>query len=136
MEQKNVNIPSGNSREEIVTRDKAIKDFYASWNAEHPDKKMWNEDLQDYINVRFLSIEETSEKAARQYASTKAVFRLSELLTTARKVAEVDVKKGTKNQKPFVKMLIMQLDNIKMTVGVQKSGNLVQYCITSTGEEQ
>ena len=29
-------------------------------------------------------------------------------------------KKGTKNQKPFLKMYIMQLDNIKMTVGLQK----------------
>ena len=125
-------IPSGNSREEIVIRDKAIKDFYAPWNAGHPDKKMWNESLQDYIHVRFLSIEETSEKEARQYASTMAVFRLGELLTNARKVAEVDVKKGTKNQKPFVKMLIMQLEDLKMTVGVQKSGNLIQYCITST----
>ena len=131
MEKEFLNIPSGNSREEIMIRDKAIKDFYASWNAEHPDKKMWNEDLQDYIHIRFLSIEETSEKAARQYASTIAVFRLSDLLAKAKKVSEVDIKKGTKNQKPFVKMLIMQLDDIKMTVGVQKSGNKIQYCITS-----
>ena len=131
MEKEFLNIPSGNSREEIMIRDKAIKDFYASWNAEHPDKKMWNEDLQDYIHIRFLSIEETSEKAARQYSLTMAVFRLSDLLTKAKKVSEVDIKKGTKNQKPFVKMLIMQLDDIKMTVGVQKSGNKIQYCITS-----
>ena len=61
MEQKGIEIPAGNSREEIKIRDKAIKDFYALWNAEHPDKKMWNEDLQDYIHVRFLSIEETRE---------------------------------------------------------------------------
>ena len=131
MEKDFLNIPSGNSREEVMIRDKAIKDFYASWNAEHPEKKMWNEDLQDYIHIRFLSIEETSEKAARQYSSTMAVFRLSDLLTKAKKVSEVDIKKGTKNQKPFVKMLIMQLDDIKMTVGVQKSGNKIQYCITS-----
>ena len=129
-------IPVGNSREEIKLRDKAIKDFYASWNAEHPDKKMWNEDLQDFIHVRFLSIEETSEKAARQYESTIAVFRLTELLTKSKKVDEVDPKKGTKNQQPFVKILIMRLDNIKMTVGVQKSGNKIQYCITALGDEK
>ena len=93
---------------------------------------MWNDDLQDYILVKFLSITETAEKAARQYESTLAVMRLSELLTKSKKVAEVPPKKGTKNQKPFLKMYIMQLDNIEMTVGLQKStGDKVQYCITA-----
>ena len=125
-------IPQGNSREEVRMRDQIIKDFYAGWIAENPEKKMWNEDLQDYILVKYLSITETAEKAARQYESTLAVMRLSELLTKSKKVAEVSPKKGTKNQKPFVKMFIMQLDNIKMTVGLQKStGDKVQYCITA-----
>ena len=125
-------IPQGNSREEVKLRDQIIKDFYAGWIAENPEKKMWNEDLQDYILVKYLSITETAEKAARQYESTLAVMRLSELLTKFKKVAEVPPKKGTKNQKPFLKMYIMQLDNIKMTVGLQKStGDKVQYCITA-----
>ena len=124
--------PQGNSREEVKLRDQIIKDFYAGWIAENPEKKMWNEDLQDYILVKYLSITETAEKAARQYESTLAVMRLSELLTKSPKVAEVPPKKGTKNQKPFLKMYIMQLDNIKMTVGLQKStGDKVQYCITA-----
>ena len=125
-------IPQGNSREEVKQRDQVIKDFYAGWIAENPEKKMWNDDLQDYILVKYLSITETAEKAARQYESTLAVMRLSELLTKSKKVAEVPPKKGTKNQKPFLKMYIMQLDNIKMTVGLQKStGDKVQYCITA-----
>ena len=125
-------IPQGNSREEVKLRDQIIKDFYAGWIAENPEKKMWNEDLQDYILVKYLSITETAEKAARQYESTLAVMRLSELLNKSKKVAEVPPKKGTKNQKPFLKMYIMQLDNIKMTVGLQKStGDKVQYCITA-----
>lgn len=125
-------IPQGSSREEVKLRDQIIKDFYAGWIAENPEKKMWNEDLQDYILVKYLSITETAEKAARQYESTLAVMRLSELLTKSKKVAEVPPKKGTKNQKPFLKMYIMQLDNIKMTVGLQKStGDKVQYCITA-----
>ena len=125
-------IPQGNSREEVKLRDQMIKDFYAGWIAENPEKKMWNDDLQDYILVKYLSITETAEKAARQYESTLAVMRLSELLTKSKKVAEVPPKKGTKNQKPFLKMYIMQLDNIKMTVGLQKStGDKVQYCITA-----
>ena len=83
-------------------RDQMIKDFYAGWIAENPEKKMWNDDLQDYILVKYLSITETAEKAARQYESTLAVMRLSELLTKPKKVAEVPPKKGTKNQKPFL----------------------------------
>lgn len=125
-------IPQGNSREEVKLRDQIIKDFYAGWIAENPEKKMWNEDLQDYILVKYLSITETAEKVARHYESTLAVMRLSELLNKSKKVAEVPPKKGTKNQKPFLKMYIMQLDNIKMTVGLQKStGDKVQYCITA-----
>jgi len=125
-------IPQGNRREEVKLRDQIIKDFYAGWIAENPEKKMWNEDLQDYILVKYLSITETAEKAARQYESTLAVMRLSELLTKSKKVAEVPPKKNTRNQKPFLKMYIMQLDNIKMTVGLQKStGDKVQYCITA-----
>ncbi len=127
-----MNIPQGNSRAEVKLRDQMIKNFYAGWIAENPEKKMWNDDLQDYILVKYLSITETAEKAARQYESTLAVMRLSELLTKSKKVAEVPPKKGTKNQKQFLKMYIMQLDNIKMTVGLQKStGDKVQYCITA-----
>ena len=127
-----MNIPQGNSRVEVKLRDQMIKNFYAGRIAENPEKKMWNDDLQDYILVKYLSITETAEKAARQYESTLAVMRLSELLTKSKKVAEVPPKKGTKNQKPFLKMYIMQLDNIKMTVGLQKStGDKVQYCITA-----
>ena len=127
-----MNIPQGNSRAEVKLRDQMIKNFYAGWIAENPEKKMWNDDLQDYILVKYLSITETAEKAAREYESTLAVMRLSELLTKSKKVAEVPPKKGTKNQKPFLKMYIMQLDNIKMTVGLQKStGDKVQYCITA-----
>ncbi len=125
-------IPQGNSREEVKQRDQIIKDFYAGWIAENPEKKMWNENLQDYILVKYLSITETSEKAARRYESTLAVMRLSELLAKSKKVAELPPKAHTKNQKPFLKMYIMQLDNIKMTVGLQKStGDKVQYCITA-----
>ena len=124
-------IPQGNSREEVKLRDQIIKDFYAEWIAENPEKKMWNEDLQDYILVKYLSITETAEKAARQYESTLAVMRLSELLTKSKKVAEVPPKKGTKNQKPFLKIYIMQLDNIKMTVGLQKSTGDKDFTLSS-----
>mgnify|MGYP003502119448 FL=1 len=126
-------IPKGNSREEVKIRERLIKDFYAGWIAKNPEKKVWNENLQDYILVKFLSINETAEKAARQYKSTMAVMRLSELLSKAWVITEVPVKRGTKNQKPFLKMIIMQLDNIRMIVVIQKStGDKIQYCITAT----
>ena len=32
-------IPQGNSREEVKLRDQIIKDFYAGWIAENPEKK-------------------------------------------------------------------------------------------------
>ena len=83
-------------------RDQIIKDFYAGWIAENPEKKMWNEDLQDYILVKYLSITETAEKAARQYESTLAVMRLSELLTKSKKVAEVPTKERYKESETIL----------------------------------
>lgn len=35
-------IPIGRTKEDIKTREKIIKDFYAKWIAEHPDKKVFN----------------------------------------------------------------------------------------------
>lgn len=42
MEQIISNIPTGTSKEDIKVREKIIKDFYARWISEHPDKKIWN----------------------------------------------------------------------------------------------
>ena len=52
-------IPRGNSRDEIKTRRQIIKDFYANWIAQHPDKKVWNRSLNAFIHVKFQSINET-----------------------------------------------------------------------------
>ena len=35
-----MNIPQGNSRAEVKLRDQMIKNFYAGWIAENPEKKM------------------------------------------------------------------------------------------------
>ncbi len=81
-------IPDGTGKEDIKARERIIKDFYAEWIKEHPEKKIWNINLQDYIMV--------------------------------------------KNQKPYSKLLIMTYEDIKLTVGVQKSTQeKVQYCLTS-----
>ena len=125
------NIPTGHTKEDIKTREKLIKDFYAQWIAAHPDKKVWNKSLGAFINVKFLSINETYEKASRSYESTCAVFRLTEILELAVKIGEQPAKQNTRNQKQFEKLLIMRHGEVKLTVGLQRSNqDLVQYCIT------
>ena len=124
-------IPTDRTKEEIKARERLIKDFYAQWIAEHPDKKILNMSLGKYIYVKFLSINETYEKAARSYESTLAVFRLTEVLQNATFVEEQPAKRNTRNQKQFEKLLVMQYENVKLTVGLQRSNqDLVQYCIT------
>lgn len=74
MENNGITIPAGTRKEDIKAREKIIKDFYAKWISEHPDKKIWNEVLQDYICVKYQSINKTYNKAARRYESTLAVL--------------------------------------------------------------
>ena len=88
-------IPIGRTKEEIKTREKIIKDFYAKWITEHPEKKVFNVSLAKYICVKFLSINETYEKAARNCESTMAVFRLTEILQNATFVEELPAKRNT-----------------------------------------
>ncbi len=134
MENIGITIPTGTRKEDIKVREKIIKNFYAKWISEHPDKKIWNEDLQDYICVKYQSINETYNKAARRHESTLAVFRLTEVLEKAVLKKEGQTKPGDKNQKPYSKLLIMLYDGIKLTVGVQKSTQeKVQYCLTALG---
>lgn len=124
-------IPIGRTRNEIKMREKAIKAFYAKWISENPEKKVWNKNLNGYILVKFISINETYEKAARIYESTKAVFRLTEILKNAQLISEQPTKANNKNQKSFSKILIMNYENIKLTVGYQtKTLENVQYSIT------
>ena len=124
-------IPVGRTKEDIKAREQIIKDFYAQWIAEHPDKKVFNITLGKHICVKFLSINETYEKASRSYESTLAVFRLTEILEKATFVEELPAKRNTRNQKQFEKLLVMRYENINLTVGLQRSNqDLVQYCIT------
>ena len=127
-------IPIGRTKEEIKVREQLIKEFYALWIAKHPDKKVLNVALGKHICVKFLSINETYEKASRSYESTLAVFRLTEILQNATFVEELPAKRNTRNQKQFEKLLVMQYENIKLTVGLQRSNqDLVQYCIRVSG---
>lgn len=130
------NIPLGNTKEEIKMREKVIKDFYAHWIEQNPSKKVYNEYLKAFIHVKFISINETFAKAARNYESTCAVLMLDEILKSAILISEVPAKRNN-NQKAYEKMLLMKaLEKVKLTVGLQRSTQeYVQYCVTSPTEK-
>lgn len=124
-------IPKGRTKDDIKAREKFIKDFYSQWISEHPEKKIWNNNLGAFIHVKFLSINETYEKAARNYESTLAVFRLTEILENAVIIGEKATNRMTRNQKQFEKLIILKHGEVKLTVGLQRSTQeMVQYCIT------
>jgi hypothetical protein len=130
-------IPQGRTKDEIQQREKIIKDFYAKWIAVNPEKRIFNAHLQALIYVRFLSIQETSEKAARSYKSTLAVTYLTELLELARTVVITKPKQGNNKQSRFSDLIVMQyhkknFGGIKLTVGVLRGNKeKIQYCITA-----
>ena len=96
---------------------------------------------EEYINIRMVSIVETSEHAAKSYLSTLAVLQLDSILTGARKVSVKKPKPGNANQKAFERIMIMEYEltgigKIKMTVGVRRRTlEKVQYCITAISSE-
>lgn len=127
-------IPQGNTREDIKARRQIIKDFYAQWIAAHPEKRVWNKSLKAYIYVKFQSINETLGHASGTFESTLAVFKLNELLTSAKVIEKKPKKQEDKNQKMFSEIIILKLGNIKLTVGKQKNtGDYIQYCVTVPG---
>ena len=132
-----IEIPQGQEREDIRQREKIIKYFYTMWNAANPTKHIFNIALNDFIHIRFLSIQETAEHAAFTYKSTLAVTYLSEILEKATIVKRVKPKPDNQNQKRFSEVIIMQYNKrafgkIKLTVGVLRgSRQKIQYCITA-----
>ena len=137
MELENCEIPQGRTKEEIQVRKQIIKNFYAIWNAKNPTKQIYNIALKDFINVRFLSLQETSLLAALSYKSTLSVTCLTEILEKATVEKYVKPKPNNQNQKRFSEMILMRYDKkdfgkIKLTVGVLKgSQQKIQYCITA-----
>ena len=125
-------IPRGNSREDIKARRQIIKNFYAGWIAKHPDKKVWNKSLNAYIHVKFQSINETAGHAALSFESTDAVLHLSEVLAYAVPAGILPRKYNDKNQKPYSKMMLLRWNRCRLIVGLQKStSEYVQYYVGS-----
>lgn len=78
-------IPEGNTIQDIKAREKIIRDFYRNWKLKNPSQRKFNLNLKEYINIRMVSIVETSEHAAKSYLSTLAVLQLDSILTGAKK---------------------------------------------------
>ena len=80
-------IPEGHTIEDIKKREQIIRDFYREWKEKNPSQRKYNLSLKEYINIRMVSIVETSEHAAKSYLSTLAVLQLDSILTGARKIS-------------------------------------------------
>ena len=130
-------IPEGNTLDEIKERERIIREFYREWKERNPLQRKYNLALKEYINIRMVSIVETSEHAAKSYLSTLAVLQLDAILVGAKKGSIKKVKPNNKNQQPFERMMIMEYElvgigTVKMTVGVRRrTQEKVQYCITA-----
>lgn len=84
-------IPDGNTIEDFKQRAKVIRNFYRLWKLKHPDQKVYNHSLKADINIRNISITETSNKAAKNYLSTLAVLQLDVILMAARPITVINV---------------------------------------------
>lgn len=132
-----IDIPTGNDLDSINIRRKIIYYFYQKWKRENPLMRRYNFSLKEFINVRHISIDETSSHASKRYLSTLAVLQLDSILTYAVRKKVTISKASVKNQRMFEKIIIMEymcpgIGKIKLTVGVRKSTHeKVQYCITA-----
>ena len=144
MDLDEIGIATGDTKEDKKQRKQFIVDFYGKWIVANPEKRLYNNSLSVFIEVRFLSLEETAGHASLKYKSTVAVTFLSEIMENA--IAPKD-KKGkiisemprpnVKNQSRFSRLFIMEYVKpnfvpIKLTVGeLRGSKQKLQYCITA-----
>ena len=137
MEENKLNLPKDDSPASKKERKQFIIGFYSQWIAVNTTKQIYNKSLKDFINVRFLSIQETAGHASHTYKSTIAVTFLTEILERAKRLQSVKPKPENKNQERFSELIVMEyskknFEKIKLTVGVLKgSKQKVQYCITA-----
>ena len=76
-------LPTGETKEDKKQRKRFIKDFYRLWESMNPEKKVFNKSLQNFINVKYISVDETTGQASHRYKSTLAVMFLTEILENA-----------------------------------------------------
>ena len=130
-------VPSQDSVEDRRTRSRLIRKFYFHWMARHEDRKVFNKTLNDYIHIKYISVNETAGHASLRYLSTLAVLQLDAILPNAVLKDSKPANTRTKNQKGFKRMLIMEyncpaIGMVRLTVGQKASDDSkVQYCITA-----
>jgi len=131
-------LPTGETKEDKKQRKRFIKDFYRLWESMNPGKKVFNKSLQDYINVKYISVDETTGQASHRYKSTLAVMFLTEILENAvQKGIPKNADSKKENQKGFEKIIALEYSKkgfgtIKLTVGVKRgTKEKIQYCITA-----
>ncbi|MCQ2318480.1 MAG: hypothetical protein MJZ90_06130 [Bacteroidales bacterium] len=130
-------IPKGNSRDDIKAREKVIDTVFREWHKEHPSGKVYNADLKDYIKVIHISLVEAIEHSAKSYLSTLAAIQIDVVLRSAVCVGKPGpIKQNDANQRKFIKMQVMKcklvgIGKVKLTVGIRKSKEKIQYCITA-----
>ena len=134
-------IPKGREKTFIKVREEIIWAILGKWLSENPPKRKKNIDLDDYIYLRFDGMQETVNKAARNYKSTMALIQLDTILANA--MQEGTDKPKSKRQKKFAKIIIMSVsmpdflpyfDKVKMLVGItkqKKNAKNIQYSITA-----
>ena len=131
-----MDIPTGNTSEDLKQRKDIISQLYRQWTNSNPDKKVFNPSLKGDVNIRYVSITETLRHAAKSFLSTLSLFYLDTILRTAVVVGKPKPpKKGVANQKPFKYLLethcpLQGIGVVKMMVGVKRSGEMILYCIT------
>jgi hypothetical protein len=131
-------IATGDATEDKKQRKRFIMNFYKMWEIENPQKKIFNKSLNDFINVRYVSVDETVGHASYRYMSTLAVMFLTEILEKAKqKGVPKNSNPEKKSQKGFEKIITMEFSKeafgtIKLTVGVKRrTKEKIQYCITA-----
>jgi len=134
-------IPKGREKADIKARENIVWAMLGKWLSNNPLKRKKNIDLEDYIYLRFDGMQETVNKAARNYKSTMAVLELDFILANAVKTGTDKPK--SKRQEKFTEMLIMNVntpaflpyfDKVKMLVGITKqkeNSKKIQYSITA-----
>jgi len=131
-------IAIGDTNEDKKQRKRFIMDFYKIWETGNPQKRIFNKSLNDFINVRYVSVDETVGHASYKYMSTLAVTFLTEILEKSmQKGIPKNANPERKSQRGFEKIITMEyrkeaFGTIKLTVGVKRgTKEKVQYCVTA-----
>jgi hypothetical protein len=131
-----MDIPTGNTRDDNKARRQIIKEFYANWMAEHPEKRVWNKSLNAFINVKNASVNEALGHAPRSLEATSAQMHLSEILSEATYVGNRPPKYGDKNQKRFSRMLFLRWNASRVLVGQRKTSGEYDLYYISGGQKK